>query len=81
MKPSERIQQIAQPIIDQAIAQARAQIEALEGRPITDAEWQDFVGSREFSPEVRLLQTNAQMAALLQYLDEREQLSDEIPGV
>lgn len=82
MKPSERISQLLQPLIEYAEKSTRQGISEMEGRQITDEEWGEFrkVAFNPESPEFAQLQVNALVAAVIQYLDEQAE-KDQPSGV
>lgn len=71
MKPSERIQQLAQPIIDEGVRQLRAHLEKMEGRIIPDDDWAEYLADPNMAQALGQLRLNATTPALITYLDEQ----------
>lgn len=71
MKPSERIEQLAQPIIDEGVVQLRNHLEKMEGKVIPNEDWAEYLKGPEMFPALGQLRLNALLPALILYLDEQ----------
>lgn len=71
MKPSERIEQITQPLLEVMLKAAREHIENTSGEPISDGMWADYLPKLEASEAYKQLALNTKVVAIIAYLDEQ----------
>lgn len=75
-KPSERIEQLTLPIIEQGLRELRSHLEKSEQRIIPDEDWNEYLVSPNLKQALGQLRLNALLPAIILYLDEQAEGKD-----